>query len=164
MTPDAWVALGVGIPTIALAIIAVVISARANGKSKKANDLSEGANDLASQANKIAEESMAHQKLIAPPPWGRVEPVPGKKNWFGIQNLSGRDINVLEFNVRPQESSGAVMFRQETGELIGYGDSLFFAIEKSLADDPRKIEVAWVYADRTDDECEWEYLYRSLIW
>jgi len=91
-------------------------------------------------------------------------PVPGRKHWYGIENRSGRDINVLEFKVKPADSAGSVRFHQEPGEIVGYGDSLYLAIEKSLADDPREVEVAWVYADRNDDELEWNYLYRALIY
>lgn len=91
-------------------------------------------------------------------------PVAGKRGWYGIENRSGRDINVLEFTVRPKDSAGSVAFRQEPGEIVGYGDSLYFSVDRSLADDPREIEVAWVYADRSDDETEWQYLYRTLIW
>lgn len=93
-----------------------------------------------------------------------MQPVPGKNRWYGVENRSGRDINVLEFSVKPADSAGAVQFHQEPGEIVGYGDSLFFSIEKSLADNPREIEIAWVYSDFTEDETEWNYLYRALIW
>ncbi len=164
MTSEAWVALLVGVPSVVVAVIALVIAARANKRSQQANILATQSNELAQDANSIATESVEHQKRTAPPAWGSVEPVSGKKNWFGIENRSGRDINVLEFSVRPSDSAGAVQFHQDPGALVGYGDSIYLNIDKSLADDPREIEVAWVYADHTPEENEWEYLYRALIW
>lgn len=164
MTPEAWVALIIGVPSLIIAIIAIIVSSRANKRASSANDLAEQSNSLASDANKIATEAIEQQRLTAPPAWGAIVPVVDRDGWYGIENRSGRDINVLEFVVNPVESAGAVRFRQEPGEIVGYGDSLYFAIEKSIVDDPREIEVAWVYADRTEDEGEWNYLYRSIIW
>lgn len=163
MTSDAWVALLVGVPSLILAVIAIVVSSRANKRAKTANTIAEKSNGLASNANTIATEAVEHQKLKAPPEWGSVQPVPGRNRWYGIENRSGRDINVLEFSVKPTDSAGSVQFHQETGEIVGYGDSLFFSIDNSLADDPREIEIAWVYADRTEEESEWSYLNRALI-
>lgn len=102
MTSEAWVALLVGVPSVVVAVIALVIAARASKRSQQANILATQSNELAQDANNIATESVEHQKRTAPPAWGSVEPVSGKKNWFGIENRSGRDINVLEFSVRPQ--------------------------------------------------------------
>ncbi|MFV0432452.1 MAG: hypothetical protein ACK5LO_00500 [Leucobacter sp.] len=164
MTSEAWVALLVGVPSLLLAVAAIIVSVRANKRAKDANTLAEKSNGLASEANTIATEAVEHQKLTAPPAWGAVQPVSGKRLWYGVENRSGRDINVLEFTVMPTDSAGAVTFRQEPGEIVGYGDSLFFSIDKTIADDPRQIEVAWVYADRTEEETEWNYLYRALIW
>lgn len=55
-------------------------------------------------------------------------------------------------------------FAQSGGELIDHGDSLSFTLERTLADDPREIEVSWVYADRSpEEEAEgWQYLYRQI--
>ncbi len=164
MTSDAWVALLVGVPSLILAVIAIIVSGRANKRAKTANNIAEKSNGLASNANTIATEAVEHQKLKAPPEWGAVQPVQGKNRWYGVENRSGRDMNVLEFSVKPTDSAGAVHFHQGTGEIVGYGDSLYFSIDKSPADDPREIEIAWVYADRTEEETEWNYLYRALIW
>lgn len=158
MEASAAVALIVGIVSSVIAIVALVFAGIANSRAKSANQ-------IATDANGIAAKALEHQKLLAPPEWGCVEPVPGINGKFRIENQSGRSINIVEFSVRPTDSAGAVTFRQGLGSLIDPGDAIHFAMDRSIADDPREVEIAWVYSDRTEaEESEgWNYLYRALI-
>lgn len=147
MTSAEIVSAATTIITISVSIWAIVVAHRANSRS--------------STANKIAQDALAHQKLIAPPPWGEVEELGERR--FKVVNKSGRSVNVLTLDVRPADNEAAVTFSATPGELIEYGNALFFKTDGTASGGSREIEVAWVYADQEPDwDGEPEYLYRTI--
>ncbi len=134
MEPTDWIGAIAGVVGVVVAIGALLVAVRANGRS--------------ADANRIAREALEVQRAALPPTWSAIEAI--GENVVGFRNQSSRAIIVTSLAVEPDEAAEMVIADPRPIR-VEYGDWLALRVEARYMAAPRGVDIVWRFEDESEE-------------
>lgn len=136
------IALVIGLLSAGVAVWAVVVAHKANGRADKANKIAAEANGLATDANEIAGRALELQEQTLPPEWS--DAISLEKDHVAFRNQSGRHIIVTNVD---EVQAGPVLLNPVAGlpVRVENGDVLKLLAIYASTSDPGTVRIVWQF-------------------